>query len=297
MSILSSKLNHPECTIWETPATSFLAQLPRDPRSGHRALRRLCDREPAHRGPTRARHSFQQQPLPSALHRHFCHPIFICSFHAPSTSSPGSVSRHFLDSHRGIVGMIGAGVNPVKGLTVSLTNSESFVNSFGSVTNPVFAYAGHFMFFILISEMRNPCDAMKAAYVLQGFATTFYAVFAIQQQWYLGMASRVRVSSVCLPNGKGSLRNSYSNFLIAGSLYSHTAAKLVFLRLFRNSKHLHSHTLIGWCSWSFLILVMNAAAFVLAVGFPYFLTWWVSQRVCLQVVSSQKLFEEIFNVF
>ena len=30
------------------------------------------------------------------------------------------------------------------------------------------------MFFILISEMKRPQDAMKAAYTLQGFATTFY---------------------------------------------------------------------------------------------------------------------------
>jgi len=202
----------------------------------------------------------------------FAIPIFICSF--PRTLdqlSWLSIPATFSILIAGIVGMIGAGVNPVKGLTVSLTNSESFVNSFGSVTNPVFAYAGHFMFFILISEMRNPCDAMKAAYVLQGFATTFYAVFAIQQQWYLGdgVASP---SFLSLPPKweKAAFAIAIPNFLIAGSLYSHTAAKLVFLRLFRNSKHLHSHTLIGWCSWSFLILVMNAAAFVLAVGIPIF---------------------------
>lgn len=42
-----------------------------------------------------------------------------------------------------------------------------------------FAYAGHFMFFILISEMKRPQDAKKAAWTLQGFATVFYAVFAV----------------------------------------------------------------------------------------------------------------------
>jgi hypothetical protein len=50
------------------------------------------------------------------------------------------------------------------------------VNAFVSVTNPVFPYAGHFEFFILISEMRNPKDAMKADYILQGFAATYYVV-------------------------------------------------------------------------------------------------------------------------
>jgi hypothetical protein len=52
-----------------------------------------------------------------------------------------------------LVGMIAAGINPVEGRVVSVTLSPTFVNAFVSVTNPVFAYAGHFMFFILISEV------------------------------------------------------------------------------------------------------------------------------------------------
>ncbi|ERF73571.1 hypothetical protein EPUS_07505 [Endocarpon pusillum Z07020] len=51
------------------------------------------------------------------------------------------------------------------------------------------------------------------------------------------------------------------NFLIAGSLYSHTAAKIL---------HLHEHTVLGWGTWTVLIILMNGAAFVLAVGVPIF---------------------------
>jgi hypothetical protein len=58
------------------------------------------------------------------------------------------------------------------------------------------------------------------------------------------------------------------NFLIAGSLYSHTAAKLYFVRIFRRSEHLHEHTFLGWGAWMALIILMNGAAFVLAVGVP-----------------------------
>ena len=60
------------------------------------------------------------------------------------------------------------------------------------------------------------------------------------------------------------------NFLIAGALYAHTAGKLVFVRIFRHSRHLHSHTWLGWGVWIVLILLMNIAAFVLAVGVPIF---------------------------
>lgn len=171
----------------------------------------------------------------------------------------------------GLVGMIGAGLNPNPDGHASLFLQPSFLNAFVSVTNPVFAYAGHFMFFILISEMRNPKDAMKAAYVLQGFATAYYAVFAIVTHWYLG-DSVVSPSFSSLPEKwqKAAFGIAIPNFLIAGSLYSHTAAKLVFLRLFRRSRHLHSHTVVGWGVWSVLIILMNAAAFVLAVAVPIF---------------------------
>jgi len=60
------------------------------------------------------------------------------------------------------------------------------------------------------------------------------------------------------------------NFLIAGCLYSHTAAKLLFIRFFRGSRHLHQHTILGWGTWTILIVIMNGAAFVLAVGVPIF---------------------------
>ncbi len=171
----------------------------------------------------------------------------------------------------GVVGMVGAAIHSLSGRTTSLFLHPTFTNAFVSITNPVFAYAGHFMFFILISEMRDPKDAMKAAYVLQGFATTYYVVLAIVTHWYLGDGV-VSPSFSSLPPvwAKAAYGIAIPNFLIAGSLYAHTAAKLIFLRLFRNSEHLHSHTVVGWGTWSFLIVIMNGAAFVLAVGVPIF---------------------------
>jgi len=167
--------------------------------------------------------------------------------------------------------MIGAGIAPTAGRTISITLTPSFTNAFVSITNPVFAYAGHFMFFILISEMRNPRDAMKAAYVLQGFATSFYTIFAIVTYVYLGNGvESPSFSSLPIKWQKAAFAIAIPNFLIAGSLYSHTAAKLIFLRLYRNSLNLHEHTIVGWGTWTMLIFIMNAAAFVLAIAVPIF---------------------------
>lgn len=133
------------------------------------------------------------------------------------------------------------------------------------------AYAGHFMFFILISEMKRPQDAMKAAYTLQIFATAFYVAFAVVMYIYLGPTVLSPAFSSLPPKwAKAAYGIAIPNFLIAGSLYAHTAAKLFFIRFFRNSKHLHEHTVLGWGVWTLLIVVMNGAAFVLAVGVPIF---------------------------
>lgn len=167
--------------------------------------------------------------------------------------------------------MVGAGLHPKAGRTISVVETTSFYNAFISITNPVFAYAGHFMFFVMISEMRRPQDAMKAAYTLQGFATSYYTVFAAVTYVYIGnTVTSPSFSSLDLTWQKAAYGAALFNFWIAGSLYAHTASKLCFVRIFRKSRHLHSNTLLGWAVWTMLVLIFNAAAFVLAVGVPIF---------------------------
>jgi hypothetical protein len=127
------------------------------------------------------------------------------------------------------------------------------------------------MFFILISEMKRPQDAMKAAWVLQITATSLYIVFAAVSYWYIGSdVNSPSLLSLSPLWSKIAFGLAIPNFFIAGSLYSHTASKLVFVRLFRHSKHIYSHTILGWGVWTFLILLANVAAFIFAVGIPIF---------------------------
>ena len=76
----------------------------------------------------------------------FAIPTLICSF--PRTldglswlSVPSVMSILIA----GIVGMVGAGLYPVQGRTVSIAEGSSFYTAFISITNPVFSFAGHFM--------------------------------------------------------------------------------------------------------------------------------------------------------
>ncbi|EMD41739.1 hypothetical protein CERSUDRAFT_110316 [Gelatoporia subvermispora B] len=171
----------------------------------------------------------------------------------------------------GILAMIGSGVDAVPGRKLNATATASFFDAFLAVTGPVFAYAGHFMFFILISEMTRPQDAMKAAWVLQVFATVFYAVFSVVVYAYLGstVASPALLSLSPIWS-KITFAVGIGNFLLSGALYSHVAAKLVFVRLFRGTPHIYSHTLMGWSVWTFLCFACTAVAFILATAVPVF---------------------------
>ncbi len=111
----------------------------------------------------------------------------------------------------------GAGLYPTPGRTVVATKSTTFYDAFTAVLNPVFAYAGHFMFFVLISAMHHPQDAMKAAYTLQGFATSFYVLFTVLVYIWIGddvmSPALLSIDNVW---AKAAFGIAIPNFLIAG---------------------------------------------------------------------------------
>jgi len=171
----------------------------------------------------------------------------------------------------GILAMIGAGINPVPNRTISATVPTSFFQAFVAITNPVFSYAGHFMFFILISEMRRPQDAMKAAWCLQGFATLFYTVFAVTIYVFIGETVQSPALFSLPPKWeKATWGIALPNLLIAGGLYAHTAAKLLFVRFFRHTRHIYTHTLLGWTVWIVFCSAAVAVAFIFAISVPIF---------------------------
>lgn len=112
---------------------------------------------------------------------------------------------------------------------------------------------------------------MRAAYTLQIFTTIYYVVFAAVTYGYIGREVMSPSFSSLSPYwAKVSYGIAIPNLLIAGSLYAHTAAKIIFVRIFRKSEHLHSHTIVGWGTWVALIVVCNGLAFLLATGVPIF---------------------------
>ncbi|KAG1788314.1 transmembrane amino acid transporter protein-domain-containing protein [Suillus plorans] len=170
----------------------------------------------------------------------------------------------------GFIAMIGAGVNPVPGRSLTVAASSNFFDAFLAVTNPVFAYAGHFMFFILISEMRKPEDAMKAAWCLQDFAPVFYVVFSGVMYVYIGNTVQSPVLFSLPPVwAKAAFAIALPNFLLSVMPCS---AKLVFVRYFviqsTSIRIPYSGGRFGLCC--VLQAQRSAMAAILAIAVPIF---------------------------
>lgn len=62
---------------------------------------------------------------------------------------------------------------------VQATTKTDFATAFASLTDIIFAYAGHVAFFSFISELKDPKDYPKALFFLQGWDITMYVIAAI----------------------------------------------------------------------------------------------------------------------
>lgn len=131
-----------------------------------------------------------------------------------------------------------AGTTFVSGLSAFLNISYTFI---GQITLPSF-----------IAEMKEPRDFPKALWLCTiGEIIVFSLVGAIV---YAFVGNQYMTAPAF-----GSLEPVYKkvafSFMIPtliflGVLYASVSARLVFFRLFKDSRHKNEHTVVGWASWA-----------------------------------------------
>lgn len=58
--------------------------------------------------------------------------------------------------------------------------------------------------------------------------------------------------------------------IFLGVLYASVSARFIFFRLFKGTKHMGSHTLVGWLAWAGILAVLWVLAFIIAEVIPFF---------------------------
>ncbi|KAL7273971.1 hypothetical protein RUND412_003152 [Rhizina undulata] len=168
------------------------------------------------------------------------------------------------------IAMIGVSVKDSHPELHSVRETSLF-KGFGAVSNIIFAYSGHLAFFSFISEMQRPEEFPKALIALQISDTTLYCIAAIVIYRYTGDA----VTSPALGSTGPLLKKiaygiATPTIVIAGVIIAHVAAKYVYVRMFRGTKHLHSRSWFAWWAWALILTILWVVAWIIASGIPVF---------------------------
>ncbi|KAI0692111.1 transmembrane amino acid transporter protein-domain-containing protein [Cytidiella melzeri] len=142
------------------------------------------------------------------------------------------------------------GTTYVAGMSAFLNITYTFV---GQITLPSF-----------IAEMKNPKDFPKALWAV---TIAEVVVFTLCGNQYMEAPAFGSLQPIYK---KIAFSFAIPTIIFLGSLYSSVSARFVFFRLFRDSKHRHSNTVVGWTTWIGIVAATWIAAFVIAEIIPFF---------------------------
>ncbi|GKZ23010.1 hypothetical protein AbraIFM66951_001240 [Aspergillus brasiliensis] len=126
-------------------------------------------------------------------------------------------------------------------------------------------------FLPVISEMRKPKDYPKAVYLCMSFVTASYLAFSLVIYAWCGKW----IASPALGSAGTTLKRvgygiALPGLVVSGSLYVHVAAKYLFVRILRHSRHLQANTVVHWGTWLACTIGLAAISFILACAIPIF---------------------------
>ncbi|KAJ6787532.1 hypothetical protein PWT90_02787 [Aphanocladium album] len=149
--------------------------------------------------------------------------------------------------------------------------NPDFVAGITAVATIFSAGAGTSAFIPVISEMRKPKDYNKAVYLAMGIVSASYLTFSLVVYRWCGQW----VASPSLGSAGGTIKKvSYGvgmiGLLVSACIWVHTAAKYLFVRILRGSKHFQANSVVHWATWLGCTFTLSAIAFLLAIAIPIF---------------------------
>ena len=119
--------------------------------------------------------------------------------------------------------------------------------------------------------MKKPEDFTKALILLQVSDTVMYFVAALVIYAYAGdNVESPALSSTAPTVAKVAYGIAIPTIIIAGVIYGHVAAKYIYVRIFRGTKHMGKRTLLSVGSWAGITLILWVIAWIIAESIPDF---------------------------
>jgi hypothetical protein len=152
-----------------------------------------------------------------------------------------------------------AGTTFVAGMNAFMNISYTFI---GQITLPSF-----------IAEMKEPKDFPKALWAVTICEVIIFGLVGGVIYGYTGTQYMTAPAFGSLSNEvykKVSFTFMVPTLIFLGVLYASVSARFVFFRLFAGTKHMGSHTVVGWASWIGILAVLWVFAFIIAEVIPFF---------------------------
>ncbi|KIN00551.1 hypothetical protein OIDMADRAFT_124358 [Oidiodendron maius Zn] len=177
-----------------------------------------------------------------------------------------------------MVTMVALGVKgPGQGMKLySLWPKEglTFQEAFLSVSNIMFAYAGHVAFFGFLDEMENPRDFPKSLAFLQISDISMYCVTAIVVYRYAGTDvtspafGSAGISIAKVAYGIAIPTASLIIITTGSVIYGHVSSTYIYIRAF--PKYHSKNTWKAWGLWASITICLWIIAWVIAQSIPEF---------------------------
>ncbi|KAJ0335859.1 hypothetical protein COL922a_008689 [Colletotrichum nupharicola] len=167
-------------------------------------------------------------------------------------------------------GVTQTGGNPI--VTAIPVAGTTFVSGMNAFLNISYTFIGQITLPSFIAEMKDPRDFPKALWAVTIGEIIVFSIVGAVIYAYTG-------NQYMTAPAFGSLEDLYKkvsfSFMIPtliflGVLYASVSARFLFFRLFKGTKHLHEHTVIGWGSWAtILLLSLMSSLFDSFFGFVF----------------------------
>jgi hypothetical protein len=160
--------------------------------------------------------------------------------------------------------------NPI--VTAVPVVGTTFVNGVGAFLNISYTFIGQITLPSFIAEMRDPRDFPKALWActiaeIILFSIVGAVVYAYTGNQYMTAPAFGSLEPVFK---KVSFSFMIPTIIFLGVLYASVSARFVFFRIFQNSKHKNEHTVVGWATWTGILLATWIVAFIIAQVIPFF---------------------------
>ncbi|KAK5190676.1 hypothetical protein LTR99_003406 [Exophiala xenobiotica] len=144
-----------------------------------------------------------------------------------------------------------------------------FVAGITASANIFISGSGSQMYLPVISEMKKPRDYRKAAIVAGILVGAMYLTFSLVIYRWCGMwLATPAFGSAGTLFKKISYGIALPGLVIGVGIYQHVAAKLIFVRVLRDSRHLQANTVVHWTTWLGSNLVLGVLGFIIAEAVP-----------------------------